>query len=183
MHWTFVEPNSYYDWTAQPERKRILHQWQDRDRSKIRSYADLLILRNLRDARLACSHAIAGRRRAIDFPDDFQRWLDYQAMVNRPFTGWSGWSGPLGAHERTLWTYDLAPWRRVEGWGGDAGIELWRRNFDFSWNGVRVQKTPGKKKRRKEHLRREKEKGRAADEAYEAAVRSQGLDWPSDTCS
>ncbi|KAJ7121767.1 hypothetical protein C8R43DRAFT_1136452 [Mycena crocata] len=148
MHWSFLEDNSYYVWAASAERDHIQQEWDQRDRSTIQSYDAVLAIRRLRDARLACSAAIAGRRRAIDLPGDFHRWLRHQDSANRVQGPWVGWGSGTGSNG--------------SGTGWNTG---WRR--DPTWDGVtRIPKTPGKAKRRRLALRAHREAAAQAHESY-----------------
>ncbi|KAJ7105092.1 hypothetical protein C8R43DRAFT_1140883 [Mycena crocata] len=167
----FVEEGSYYDQQSSEERAKIESIWRQRDRSTIRTYPDLLTARGRRDSRLACSRAIAGRRRAIDIPDDFDRWIKYQATVaTEPrHNGCIGWAGPSRA--RGAWAYDSAPWRLQMTWGFGGWEARHHFRTDSEWDGVSlVPKTPGKMKRRRAALRALRQAGESKGEHSDGSV-------------
>ncbi|KAJ7511020.1 hypothetical protein B0H11DRAFT_2215764 [Mycena galericulata] len=140
---------------------KIKQAWE-RDRAKVRSYEEFLILRTRMEADIACAKAIASRLDALVRPEAFDQWLLRKAPG--PSTGNWGTTAVAG----TAVAAGGWGWGQGGGWGQGAG---WGQGTHYParrdplWDGVTpVPKTPQKAKRRR-LARREKQEAERRKEA------------------
>ncbi|KAF8208327.1 hypothetical protein K438DRAFT_1961820 [Mycena galopus ATCC 62051] len=97
-------------------------------------------VRDLRDARIACSQSVTHRRAAIRSPWLLREWMQHRLAPSLERSG--GWGTPEGGGwSTTQWIDDEHLW-------GDWGT--FAPDPSSSWDGVtRVPKTPGKRKRQR----------------------------------
>ncbi|KAJ6463639.1 hypothetical protein C8R47DRAFT_1225130 [Mycena vitilis] len=150
------------DFQCRYEHTDIDQAWRLRDRSAVHSYEEFLAVRATRDAKLACSKAIARKRTALAHRFDFGNWVHQHAtgepMPADRFGGaphrpgvWHSYrnrDGTWGPHggimdaSRWVTTTAVTPWpsRRVPG------------TRDPDWDGTPVARTPGKARRRRRRM-------------------------------
>ncbi|KAJ6456319.1 hypothetical protein C8R47DRAFT_1082418 [Mycena vitilis] len=144
----------------------IKRAWAARDRSKIKSYPQLLAARRLMEAALACSSAIANLRVAVRWPSSFTHWMNSGPPPPRIRTGG-------GSARGNAWG-NGAGWGNG-GWGNGKG---WGNVQDPTWDGVtRVPKTPGKQRRRRQRLRQWREEQDARNAKWLEDCRLEMLRW------
>ncbi|KAF7330701.1 hypothetical protein MSAN_02448200 [Mycena sanguinolenta] len=156
MLWSFLKLNSDSSEVRQYHTECMLIRWAFIERDPAKTYDDLVAARRLRDARLACSHAIACRRTAIRFSYLLPQWMEHR-MYSPPAVYTPTSPPPIDSSSSSHGGWGTGqPWGSG-GWetGGDWG-EPWATNSaskggsDPSWDGVtRVPKTPGKRKRQR----------------------------------
>ncbi|KAF7361600.1 hypothetical protein MSAN_01194100 [Mycena sanguinolenta] len=154
MLWSILQTDSTEDRHYGNECLLIRFAFEARDIEKIRSYKDFLAVRNLRDARFACSRAIALRRTAIRCPWALCQWMQHRVYVPPTLStgdssAWTeaGW-GDSGSGSCLGTAGSIRPW----GLGSGGWDDLWERpgSKDPTWDGfMRVPKTPGKRKRQR----------------------------------
>ncbi|KAJ7920721.1 hypothetical protein B0H13DRAFT_2318998 [Mycena leptocephala] len=172
----FLKRGSVEDQDCQNECRAVNYAWRTRDRRAIKTYQQLVEARTLKDARIACSKAVASMRSASYNQFEFSRWLE-EHLTGKPsgdpfggathFPGvwhsyrnsdgsWGPWGGTMDASrwvpdtrftEKRVIDRTHCPWGMGgRPWGPSGGLPGRR---DPNWDGVPVPKTPGKAKRRK----------------------------------
>ncbi|KAJ7712104.1 hypothetical protein B0H16DRAFT_1479749 [Mycena metata] len=137
---------------AQRECAEITRKWHERDRRRVRSYAEFLHSRRLMEGRLACSIAISNMRVAAGWPVLYDIW---QMQAETETFGWS-----VVAPRRSECEILADSWTNG-GWGEEhAGWVAWQNPprppgvRDPDWDGVTpTPKTPGKKRRQRQRMR------------------------------
>ncbi|KAJ7913284.1 hypothetical protein B0H13DRAFT_2326404 [Mycena leptocephala] len=149
-----LQPGSRLHMEQQSECSKIKEAWRRRDRIVIRTYTDFLRARALMQARIgasfalesppysncaafvvpACSKAIASKRSALQYPFEFNRWLEQHATSmppSDPFGGAPHVPGSWHLYRNSDGTWDPM----AEKWTSAAGSPIYPAHLHL---GVRL---------------------------------------------
>ncbi|KAF8210236.1 hypothetical protein K438DRAFT_1752985 [Mycena galopus ATCC 62051] len=182
MPWVLLKSDSREAWQCEAECQQSRLAFTQRDRTKIKSYGQLLRVRGRRDARIACARAIATRCTVLGTPWHFEDWQQQfippvPQLPSPPTpapaapTTSSGW----GSSQTFDGGWDDDGWAHPASWA-DWAVASWAthtQGVDQQWDGTRVPKSTSNRQRKLE--RKLVKRGLAAGAKVGLAARTQQL--------